>query len=866
MESTYLGHMDANIADVRKKLLLMTMEPNQKIIDYVNMARSYNDDLTAMGEPETERAMIGHIVNGLPEDWSGERPALICHPPENMTKLIAMLQALERARDHQKRREKFTKDVEQEKPALLNATAAGRSVGACYQCGKLGHKAFECAENPRSRNYKGNGAGWSGAQQNGAGNGRGSKGKFNGACHHCKKIGHRAIDCYSNPNSRSYRGPQQQGSAPPKANAAAAPTAAENDKEDAILGGAHKANVARTSGVCMLAKGGGASAWFMDSGTGCKTFSDKGKMWVFDHAWNVIAEGMRNDGLYEMKLNEKALAAEKATYQPPPKEGVMAREELKAKLKGVTVEELQVGAVAMVAAAAKVDLEPMHRRLGHAGMERIKELVKKGMAAGVELKEGDRTKGRCSKCVEGKISKTPHPIHQDKTRVFSSFLDWMAEAERQSGKQLKVLRTDNGGEFVNAEFNSFLRTKGILRQLTVPYTPQHNSIAERVNRSLLDSVRTMLADSGLPLKYWGDALGMACWVKNRLPTKGRAADMTPHEAFYGRKPNMGFARVWGCMAQYREPVGPDHKLLPRSKWGINLGMGKVSKGWVIKDVETGKVVVTRDVIFFEDVNYLQWKGVNKEIATGATAALDKVEKLLVEKENEGIGCDEESGGGADKPTKEPIWPEPQKKKVVEAAADVEDKGHHEGEHRETGTEEENQDVERVKRSNGTAQEGEGNPWRLIGTDATCEAAKELNELLEDGAMVIGKERGLDEIYAAPKEDVRTHLLLAATATALVSQGSLEKYSLPKEPVTVEEALAGPQREQWMAAIQEELDTLAERGTWELVPMPEGRKRRDILRELCQGVRETGSLVSSLAGSLLGNAVSGRNGEAITEWG
>ncbi|CAI5994708.1 unnamed protein product [Closterium sp. NIES-65] len=354
-------------------------------------------------------------------------------------------------------------------------------------------------------------------------------------------------------------------------------------------------------------------------------------MWVFDHVWNVIAEGMRNGGLYEMKLNEKALATEKATYQPPPKEGVMAREELKAKLKGVTVEELQVGAVAMVAAAAKVDLETLHRRLGHAGMERIKELVKKGMAAGVELKEGDGSKGM-------------------------------------------------------------------------------------------------------------------------LPTKGLAADMTPHEAFYGRKPNMGFARVWGCMAQYREPVGPDHKLLPRSKWGINLGMGKVSKGWVIKDVETGKVVVTRDVIFYEDVNYLQWKGVNKEIVTGAAAALDKVEKLLVEKENEGIGCDEEeSGGGADKPTKEPIWPEPQKKKVVEAAADVEDKGHHEGEHRETGTEEENQDVERVESSDGTAQEGEGNPWRLIGSDATCEAAKELNELLEDGAMVIGKERGLDEIYAATKE-------------------------------------------------------------------------------------------------------------------
>ncbi|CAI5988157.1 unnamed protein product [Closterium sp. NIES-64] len=283
-------------------------------------------------------------------------------------------------------------------------------------------------------------------------------------------------------------------------------------------------------------------------------------MWVFDHAWNVIAKGMRNDGLYEMKLNEKVLVAEKATYQPPPKEGVMAREELKAKLKGVPVEELQVEAVAMVAAAAKVDLETLHRRLGHAGMERIKELVKKGMAAGVELKEGDG------------------------------------------------------------------------------------------------------------------------------------------------------------------------------------------------NVEKGKTAVTRDAIFYEDVNYLQWKGVNQEIATGAATALDKVEKLLVEKENEGIGCDEEdTGGGADKPIKEPIFSEPAKKRVVEAVADVEEEGRHEGELGETCAEEETQSVEDVENSDGSAKEDGSSPWKLIDSDATCEAAKEINELLEDGAIVIGKERGLDEIYAATKE-------------------------------------------------------------------------------------------------------------------
>ncbi|GJP65818.1 hypothetical protein CLOP_g22733 [Closterium sp. NIES-67] len=107
---------------------------------------------------------------------------------------------------------------------------------------------------------------------------------------------------------------------------------------------------------------------------------------------------MLKNGLYEMLLNEKGMTAEKVTYQQPTEEGVLAREELRASLKSVPVEELRKEAVSMVAAAAKVDMETLHR----------------------------------------------------------SFLDWMVEAERQSGKQLKVLRTDNGGEFVNEEFNSYL--------------------------------------------------------------------------------------------------------------------------------------------------------------------------------------------------------------------------------------------------------------------------------------------------------------------------------------------------------------------------------------------------------------------------
>ncbi|CAI5938096.1 unnamed protein product [Closterium sp. NIES-65] len=107
--------------------------------------------------------------------------------------------------------------------------------------------------------------------------------------------------------------------------------------------------------------------------TGCKTFSNKGKLWVFNEDWKVVAEGNRNQGLYEMKLRKKGLEDENATYLPSL-EGDLAREELKARLGGLPVKELQQEASAMVVGMEKVELETLHRRMGHASMDRVKEL------------------------------------------------------------------------------------------------------------------------------------------------------------------------------------------------------------------------------------------------------------------------------------------------------------------------------------------------------------------------------------------------------------------------------------------------------------------------------------------------------------
>ncbi|CAI5936023.1 unnamed protein product [Closterium sp. NIES-64] len=124
----------------------------------------------------------------------------------------------------------------------------------------------------------------------------------------------------------------------------------------------------------------------LDSG-GCKTFSDKGSIWVFGSDWKVIAEGSRKQGLYEMKLHEKQ-SGDKVTYLTEPEAGKVARDELRTKLEKVPIKELQQQALPMAAVVSTVDVNLLHRRMGHAGHYRIKELIKKNMAAGVKVAEG----------------------------------------------------------------------------------------------------------------------------------------------------------------------------------------------------------------------------------------------------------------------------------------------------------------------------------------------------------------------------------------------------------------------------------------------------------------------------------------------
>ena len=150
-------------------------------------------------------------------------------------------------------------------------------------------------------------------------------------------------------------------------------------------------------------------------------------------------------------------------------------------------------------------------------------------------------------------------VLKTKDEVFKYFLEWKTQAEKSSGYQLKVLRTDNGGEYTSKEFKNYLKSEGVRHELTVPKTPEQNGVAERLNRTLVEAVRSMLIDANLPHKFWAEALSTAVYLKNRSPTKA-VKDMTPFEAWKNMKPKVGHLRVFGCDAFAHIPKDERHKL------------------------------------------------------------------------------------------------------------------------------------------------------------------------------------------------------------------------------------------------------------------------------------------------------------------
>ncbi len=169
------------------------------------------------------------------------------------------------------------------------------------------------------------------------------------------------------------------------------------------------------------------------------------------------------------------------------------------------------------------------------------------------------------------------------------------------------MRSDNGGEYTSGKFADFLKSEGVRHELTVPKTPQQNSVAERCNRTLVEMTRAMISGSNLPQRLWAETMSTAVYLKNRSPTKP-VKGKTPFEVLNGKKPKVEHLRILGCASYAHIPKDQRKKLDVTAVRCVLIGYGTEVKGYRLYNPSSGKVFFSRDVKFNEDQI-----GIEKEI-------------------------------------------------------------------------------------------------------------------------------------------------------------------------------------------------------------------------------------------------------------
>ena len=296
-----------------------------------------------------------------------------------------------------------------------------------------------------------------------------------------------------------------------------------------------------------------------------------------------------------------------------------------------------------------IDTQPIevwHKRLGHLNKEAIQKLTKLSTGMIIGTPKDQTINQKCTACLKGsqhrnisRMMREPQDkklgcVHVDlkgpcldkdvygfryfvaftdeKTRftrvfpivnksdTFGAFKTYQAQSERETGCKILALMIDGGGEFLSNEWRTHCLNQGIVIRTTQPYSPEMNGIAERVNRVLAEHASAMLWEAELPIGFWAAAVTNAAYLKNRSPTS--FLECTPYEAYYGKQPNLGHVRIFGCRAQVHVPIA----IRSKTTWDSHttecflIGHLDTENMYELWDVQKGEAIRRRDVIFWED--------------------------------------------------------------------------------------------------------------------------------------------------------------------------------------------------------------------------------------------------------------------------
>ena len=185
-----------------------------------------------------------------------------------------------------------------------------------------------------------------------------------------------------------------------------------------------------------------------------------------------------------------------------------------------------------------------------------------------------------------------------KNDVLNVLTIFCKKVQNEKGYTITSIRSDHGGEFENVEMEAFCNKNGFDHNFSAPRTPQQNGVVERKNRTLQEMARSTLNENGLPKYFWAEAVSTACYIVNRVMIRS-ILNKTPYELWKGRKPNIGYLKVFGCKCFILNTKDNLGKFDSKSNVGIFLGYSTTSKAYRVFNKRTLVVEESMHVIFDE---------------------------------------------------------------------------------------------------------------------------------------------------------------------------------------------------------------------------------------------------------------------------
>jgi len=399
--------------------------------------------------------------------------------------------------------------------------------------------------------------------------------------------------------------------------------------------------------------------------------------------------------------------------------------------------------------------------------------------------------------------------------------------ETQLGRKAKVVRRDGGKDYTRNKFDKWRSDKGIVVQTTTRYTPEKNGVAERYNRTLGERVTAVLADSNLRRKWLGEAALAVTYVANRTPSRGETK--TPHELFFGKKPDVGHLLAFGCRVWAHVPHQFRRKMGDKAKPGTFMSYAEDTKGYRV--LINGRITLSRDVRFNEELRGPEAMGARRpaEVGSGGAGKGPDARGAHLRVESDELddgGLDTDADGGT-------VWHLASQAGAgasTRAAPAVEDA------------------VDAARRLCAQPAQNRGSQDKEAGSHGGEEDAPVDSQEESDTDEPVDAEGGTGDLPSRSSvRSLRARLPQTSRADMAIGKGEAHSaVAASPDKMLIHKAREEADWERFDEAVRAEVDSLWRNGTWELVDLPMGAKVTG-MQMLCERKRGADGSVSRKKG-------------------